>query len=245
MRYSTSEPKKQLQTKMPHDPEIIDLTKRYFSQQAELYGKNFYVEPQMFFSDAAPSLHDFFLEIKDCQKCALSRSRTNFVFGTGNPDANLMCIGEAPGQEEDIKGEPFVGAAGQLLDRILAAIGFERQEVYIANIVKCRPPQNRDPEPEEAETCLPYLQKQIEMIQPKLILALGRVAAQCLLKTDESLNELRGKTHRFQSANVLVTYHPAALLRNQQWKRETWEDVKKLRRLYDEMVGDKPQIKLR
>lgn len=230
---------------MVHDPNIVDLAKRYFRQQAELYGRRFYVDSQAFSTEGGASLQDFFLEIKDCQKCALSRSRSNFVFGTGNPRANLMCIGEAPGQEEDRRGQPFVGAAGQLLDRILAAIGFERQEVYIANIVKCRPPQNRNPEPEEAETCFPYLQRQIDMIQPKLILLLGKVAAQYVLKTDASLRELRGKAHPFQAAKALVTYHPAALLRNKEWKRETWEDVKKLRDLYDEMVGDKPPVQLK
>lgn len=228
---------------MSRSPEIIDLTRKYFSQRAELYGKNFYVDLPSEVGGA--SLHDFYLEIKDCQKCALSESRTNFVFGTGDPNANLMCIGEAPGHEEDQQGEPFVGAAGALLNRILQSIGFERQEVYIANIVKCRPPQNRNPEAEEAETCLPYLKKQIAMVQPKLILLLGRVAAHYMLQTTASLAELRGQIYDCESAKVLVTYHPAALLRDKQRKRDTWSDVKKLRRLYDEVVGDKPPITLK
>lgn len=163
---------------------------------------------------------------------------TNLVFGVGNPDADLMIIGEAPGEEEDRQGEPFVGKAGQLLNKILAAIDFSRDDVYIANILKHRPPNNRDPKPEERERSLPFLLKQIELVDPKLILCLGRVSAQTLLDTDQSLGRMRGTFHPFKDKyELLATYHPAALLRNQKWKRPTWEDVQLLRQRYEELGG--------
>lgn len=225
--------------------DILQQTKRYFTQHSEIYGKDIYVEAD-WLSHAenreAATLEEFYLEIKDCQKCPLSKSRTKFVFGVGNPKAELMCIGEGPGYDEDKMGEPFVGAAGRLLNKILSAIEFTREEVYIANIVKCRPPGNRDPEPEEISQCLPYLKRQIAMIAPKLILALGRVAAQSLLGSNEPLVRLRNRVHEFGDIRVVVTYHPAALLRNQQLKRETWNDVRKLRKIYDEIVADKPDF---
>jgi DNA polymerase len=225
--------------------EILNLTENFFIQQAELYGKSFYFEDDFntrLLSEIpeAQTLTEFNLQIKDCTKCKLWEKRTKFVFGTGNSEANLMCIGEAPGYDEDKAGEPFVGAAGQLLNRILNAIGFQRQEVYITNIVKCRPPGNRNPEPDEIAQCLPYLQQQLAMIQPKLILALGKVAAHNLLGMEASIESLRGKVHQIDDIKVIVTYHPAALLRKPQWKRGAWEDVQKLRKIYDEIVGDKP-----
>jgi uracil-DNA glycosylase family 4 len=185
-------------------------------------------------------LDAFYQSIKTCEKCALAKTRTHFVFGTGNPNAAFMLIGEAPGRDEDLQGEPFVGKAGQLLDKILAAIEFKRSEVYIANILKCRPPQNRDPLPEEVALCMPYLLRQIDMIQPKIILALGRIAAHHLLRTSTSLTRLRGSVHDFEGISVIVTFHPAALLRNPHWKKPVWEDVQMLRKLYDEKVGEKP-----
>ncbi|MDZ7773320.1 MAG: uracil-DNA glycosylase [Balneolaceae bacterium] len=163
---------------------------------------------------------------------------TNMVFGVGNAEADLMLIGEAPGAEEDKQGEPFVGAAGQLLNKILAAIDFEREDVYIANILKHRPPNNRNPLPEERERSLPFLLKQIELIQPKLILCLGKTAAQTLLENNDSLSSMRGTFHSYRGRyELLATYHPAALLRHEKWKRPTWEDVQKLRRRYDELGG--------
>jgi DNA polymerase len=146
-----------------------------------------------------------------------------------------VLIGEAPGADEDAQGEPFVGRAGQLLNKILEAIQFKREDVYICNILKCRPPNNRDPQPEEIHACEPHLWKQIELIQPKLILCLGRISAQVLLKTNASLTELRAKVHNYRGIPMMVTYHPAALLRNPHWKRPTWEDVQKFRKLYDEL----------
>lgn len=168
----------------------------------------------------------------------LDETRLNPVFGVGNPMADLMVIGEAPGADEDQKGEPFVGRAGQLLDKILKAIGFERGDVYIANILKSRPPQNRNPTPVEVEAHLPVLLKQILLIQPRLILCVGRTAGTSLLGIESSLSALRGRFHDFCGIPVVVTYHPAALLRNPNWKPATWEDVKMLRARYDELVGE-------
>ncbi len=173
--------------------------------------------------------------IKDCTKCSLHKSRNKFVFGVGNPDADVLIVGEGPGAEEDKQGEPFVGRAGKLLNDILKAINFERSEVYIANIVKCRPPGNRTPLAEEMDCCFPYLNKQIELIKPKLILALGLTAAQGLLRKRDSLTSMRGKLFDYKGIKTMVTYHPAALLRNPQWKRGCWEDVQKFRKLYDDM----------
>ncbi len=162
---------------------------------------------------------------------------TNLVFGVGNPHADLMIIGEAPGMNEDLQGEPFVGEAGKLLDKIMKAINFDRSDIYIANILKHRPPNNRDPKPEERERSLPYLLRQIELVDPKLILCVGRISATTLLGKDDSLKNMRNKFHPFLERELMVTYHPAALLRNAQWKRPTWEDVQILRTRYDELGG--------
>lgn len=167
----------------------------------------------------------------------LDAQRMNPVFGVGNPDSDLLVIGEAPGADEDKQGEPFVGRAGQLLNKILAAINFARQDVYIANILKSRPPNNRDPQPEEIAAHIPILYKQITLIKPKLILCVGKTAGNTLLKKNSSLGALRGKFNDFYGIPTMVTYHPAALLRNQQWKRPTWEDVQLLRQKYDELAG--------
>lgn len=183
------------------------------------------------------TLEEQYQLIKDCQKCPLGATRTKFVFGVGSPDADVIFVGEAPGADEDLQGEPFVGRAGQLLNKILEAVRLKREEVYIANILKCRPPNNREPLPSEMETCSLYLLKQIELIKPKILVALGRVAAQELLHTTESLARLREAVHRFHSIPTVVTYHPAALLRNPNWKRPAWEDFKKFRALYDELTG--------
>lgn len=162
---------------------------------------------------------------------------TNLVFGVGNPDADLMIIGEAPGEQEDREAQPFVGAAGQLLDKILAAIRFKREDVYIANILKHRPPGNRNPSPGEIERSLPVLYRQIDLISPKVILCVGKVPGTTLLNNDTSLSQLRGRFYPFRNAQLTVTYHPAALLRNPKWKRPVWEDVQKIRQKYDELDG--------
>jgi len=181
----------------------------------------------------ATDLESFRESICECQKCSLGATRTKFVFGVGNPHADVLFIGEAPGANEDKQGEPFVGRAGQLLDKILAAIDFERSDIYIANILKCRPTNNRDPQPEEMDVCSPYLERQIELIKPKFICCLGRIAAQRILDTNTPLGKLRGQWFDMFGAKLMVTYHPAALLRNPAFKRGTWEDVQILREAYD------------
>jgi DNA polymerase len=184
----------------------------------------------------ATSLQVLNERICECLNCKLGATRTKFVFGVGNPNADVLVIGEAPGADEDAQGEPFVGRAGQLLNKILEAIDFKREDVYIANIIKCRPPENRRPEPDEVEQCEPYLHKQIECIQPRLILALGLTAVNTLLKGNFKMGDIRGKQLNFRGVPMIATYHPAALLRNPEWKKVAWEDVKLLRRLYDEGV---------
>jgi uracil-DNA glycosylase len=164
--------------------------------------------------------------VTGCTKCGLHQARTQTVFGVGDENADWMLIGEAPGAEEDRLGDPFVGQAGKLLDNMLAAIGLSRREnVYIANVLKCRPPGNRNPAPDEVEKCTPHLLKQIELIQPKLILAMGRFAAQTLLKSDASIASLRGRVHRYAGVPLIVTYHPAYLLRTLEDKAKAWEDL--------------------
>ncbi len=170
-----------------------------------------------------------------CTKCSLSRTRTNVVVGEGNPEAKLMFIGEAPGADEDAQGLPFVGRAGQLLTRIIEAIKLKRNEVYICNILKCRPPGNRTPTSEEIECCVSFVLKQVEAINPKIICALGNVAAQTLLNTKNPMNRLRGKFHRFGNALLMPTYHPAALLRNPDYKKYVWEDVQMIQREYEKL----------
>jgi len=171
--------------------------------------------------------------IDSCRKCALGSSRLHSVPGEGNPRAGLVVVGEAPGATEDDTGRPFVGRAGKLLDDILKAIDFKREDVFICNVLKCRPPENRDPEPLEVAACSPYLHRQLELIGPKVILAMGRPAAHALLGVTSSLGELRGKLHRYRGIPLIVTYHPAALLRNPHWKRPTWDDIRIARRIYD------------
>lgn len=171
--------------------------------------------------------------VASCTRCPLYSTATNPVPGEGNPDADFMCVGEAPGATEDETGRPFVGAAGQLLTKILGAINLRREDVFICNVLKHRPPGNRNPRPEEVTACGPYLVRQIELIRPKVILALGTFAAQTLLDTKLSIGKLRGQVHRYYGVPLIVTYHPAALLRNPGWKRPTWEDVQLARRILD------------
>ncbi len=239
--------------------EAIDAVERFFQQYQTVYGKRLYLQhplvenldieqpvrsPQpparsvarpvrraVQLKQRSPELEAYYQEIKDCQKCPLGKTRKNFVFGYGNPQAKVMFIGEAPGRDEDEQGVPFVGPAGKLLDKMLASIGINRDDVFIANVLKCRPPYNRDPLPDEVLQCEPYLKKQIEMIQPKILVALGRIAGQSLLRNTETLSNLRSAEHVYEGKPLLVTYHPAALLRNPRWKAQSWEDLKKLKRL--------------
>ena len=176
-------------------------------------------------------------EVKDCSKCRLCQGRTQTVFGVGNPDTPLMFVGEGPGRDEDIKGEPFVGRAGQLLTKIIEAMGFKRSDVYIANIVCCRPPNNRVPAPDEMATCLPYLRRQIEIIEPKVIVCLGATAVQGLLQSEQKISQLRGKWQDWDGVKVMPTFHPAFLLRNPEMKKPVWEDMKKVMELLKKTIA--------
>ena len=184
------------------------------------------------------SLDELNTKICNCLNCPLGTTRSKFVFGKGNPNADLMIIGEAPGNDEDLQGEPFVGRAGQLLTKILEAINFSRDEVFIGNICKCRPPGNRRPTVTEVEQCEPYLIKQIELIKPRYILALGLTACDTLFKKPHKMGEIRGKMLSYNGIPTMVTYHPAALLRNPAWKKFVWEDVQALRAMYDESLKE-------
>jgi DNA polymerase len=165
-----------------------------------------------------------------CTRCKLhTLGRTQVVFGVGNPEADLMFVGEAPGADEDLQGEPFVGRAGQLLTKIIEAIGLGRENVYIANVIKCRPPGNRNPEPDEVAQCEPFLFRQVDTVKPKVIVALGKFAAQCLLRSTEPITRIRGKEFKYRDAILIPTYHPAYLLRNPSAKRDVWEDMKRVR----------------
>ncbi|HEY5544943.1 MAG TPA: uracil-DNA glycosylase [Gemmatimonadaceae bacterium] len=179
------------------------------------------------------TLEELSTAVSTCTLCPLYREAKNPVPGEGNPNADFMCVGEAPGATEDELGRPFVGQAGQLLDKILGAIKLSRNDVYICNVLKHRPPGNRNPMPDEVQACSPYLLRQIELIRPRVIVAFGTFAAQTLLNTREGIGKLRGKIHRYYGVPLVVTYHPAALLRNPAWKRPTWDDVQLARRLLD------------
>ena len=188
--------------------------------------------PVVLSRNAAEALSAVRSHIGDCTRCKLhTLGRRQVVFGVGNPEADLMFVGEAPGADEDVQGIPFVGRAGQLLTKIIEAIGLERDDVYIANVIKCRPPQNRNPEPDEVDTCEPFLFQQIDIIKPKVIVALGKFAAQALLRTDAPISRLRGRLFEYRGAKLIPTFHPAYLLRNPASKREVWEDMKMVKRL--------------
>lgn len=185
------------------------------------------------------TLEEVRADLGDCQRCALCRGRHHIVFGVGDPRARLVFVGEAPGREEDEIGEPFVGEAGRLLDRILLAMGLERSQVYICNVEKCRPPQNRDPLPEEIAACEPFLKRQLAAIKPRMIVALGRFAAQTLLREQTPIGKLRGRWREYEGIPLMPTFHPAYLLRNPSEKREVWEDMKQvLKRLHELPEGD-------
>jgi uracil-DNA glycosylase family 4 len=183
------------------------------------------------------SLEDVAALVAACTLCPLYQTATNPVPGTGNPRAGLVVVGEAPGATEDQQGKPFVGAAGQLLTKILAAIQLTRDDVFITNVLKHRPPLNRNPQPHEVQACSPYLLRQLELVRPKAILAIGTFASQTLLQTSQTIGSLRGSVHRYYGIPLVVTYHPAALLRNPSWKRPAWEDVKLVRRILDSAVS--------
>ena len=208
---------------------------KYFVQYKDIYGSELYINNDSLNkieSAGQKFLFEYFNSIKNCFDCSLGHTRKKFVFGEGNPNADIVFIGEAPGEKEDILGRPFVGKSGQLLDKILLAINLKREDVYILNIIKCRPPNNRNPLPEEIEKCEKYLTKQLEIIKPKLIVSLGRVSSVSILKNNESLSNLRNKIHKYKNIDLIVTYHPAALLRNPNLKKNAWEDFKLIKSKY-------------
>ena len=180
---------------------------------------------------APDTLGEIRSDLGDCTRCRLHSGRTTLVFGVGNPDADLVFVGEAPGRDEDRQGEPFVGRAGQLLTKIIASIGLTREEVYIANVVKCRPPNNRNPELDEVHTCEPFLFRQLDVLRPKVVVALGAFAIHTLLGTDRPISRLRGHVYEYRGAKLVPTFHPAFLLRSPERKRDVWEDMKKVRAL--------------
>ncbi|MCK9244457.1 MAG: uracil-DNA glycosylase [Candidatus Marinimicrobia bacterium] len=220
--------------------ELRENIKTFFRQQGDLYPSEIYMikDEISTVSNASEQLKQLEQVCLTCTQCHLSETRTKVVFGAGNPDADLLFVGEAPGMNEDLQGLPFVGRAGNLLDKILAAIGLKREQVYIANVLKCRPPGNRTPNSGEVEKCEPYLLKQIEIIRPKLIICLGLTAARTLLRVEYNLENLRGQIFRYHNVDLIVTYHPAALLRNENLKKYTWEDFKKIKNLYLDKTGE-------
>lgn len=224
-------------------PEAIQEAEPEAPQEAEPLVRPCSPEPVHHDAGAAAAWEALRSEVLGCTRCGLHATRIQGVFGVGNPRAEWMVIGEAPGAEEDRRGEPFVGRAGRLLDAMLRAIGLSRtQNVYIANVLKSRPPNNRDPRPEEVAACLPYLRRQIELIRPRLLIAVGRIAAQNLLGSGESLSRLRGRVHSFGELNtpLVVTYHPAYLLRNPADKRKAWEDLKFARSVFRQLTAGVP-----
>ncbi|MEI7787392.1 MAG: uracil-DNA glycosylase [Chlorobiaceae bacterium] len=184
-------------------------------------------------------LGELYNTAKECHKCRLAETRLNFVFGEGNPCADLVVIGEAPGADEDASGRPFVGRSGQLLDKILLAAGFDRNEVYICNILKCRPPGNRNPLADEIGFCMPLLLSQLQIVSPKIILVLGKVAANTLFENNLALGSMRGKVQKWKKYDCFITYHPAALLRNPNWKHGCWQDIQLMMHHYKQISGPK------
>jgi DNA polymerase len=214
---------------------IVDALKFHVEEQIEL---GFLESPRTHSSSpvahhAFSNMEDIRIAVEKCQSCSLHESRTNVVFGAGNEEARLVFVGEAPGADEDRQGQPFVGRAGQKLTQIIEAIGLSRSEVYITNVLKCRPPGNRNPLPEEVRACEPYLVEQLKLIKPKVICALGTFAAQTLLRSDRRISSLRGRFHTYQGIKLMPTYHPAFLLRNPRSKRDVWNDVQRVRAEYD------------
>jgi len=216
-------------------PEILESLKTHFEYR-KACGLNCFKKPEEHkstLSEDNQSLLDKVIEeMGDCKRCKLHPTRKNIVFGVGNSNARLMFVGEAPGSEEDEQGMPFVGKAGQLLTKIIEAIDIKRSDVYIANIIKCRPPSNRNPDEDEITTCIPFLKKQIEIIVPEIVCTLGNIATRSLLETDMGITKLRGRFHERSGLKIMPTYHPSYLLRDQSKKRETWEDMKKVKKEY-------------
>lgn len=211
---------------------IIRKLKAYTELQKKIGVEEFYVAKVDFVPVSEKSKHyrlaDLEKGVKKCRRCPLYKTRRHYVFGDGNPNAKLMFVGEAPGRDEDLQGLPFVGRAGKLLTKIIEAMGLNRSQVFIGNILKCRPPGNRNPSPEEVQACRQYIDEQIEIIKPKVVCALGKFSAQTILETTEPISSLRGRFFEYKGSKLLPTYHPAYLLRNPKDKRLVWEDMKKI-----------------
>jgi DNA polymerase len=203
-------------------------TIRYLRYLKDVFGNKIMLKKDLFTN----KLEEYKREIENCKKCQLGNNRKNFVFGDGNANADIMFVGEAPGATEDETGITFVGKAGKLLDKLLMDINLSRDDIFIANVLKCRPPRNRDPLPDEIATCEPYLHKQISLIKPKVIVALGRIAGKTLIKKELSLGSMRGNTYKYQNVDLYVTYHPAAILRNPNWKESITSDFKMIANKY-------------
>lgn len=222
------------ETKADHDDPYLEICTQFVAQTLPLIERQpSRLQAELSSAEKTTALASLRDEVLPCTACSLHQGRHSTVFGAGNPDAEVVFIGEAPGRDEDLQGEPFVGRSGKLLTKIMAAIGYGRDEVFICNILKCRPPNNRDPQPGEVTACEHHLKRQLAIINPRVICCLGRVAAQTMLGTSASLKRLRETVHFYEGIPVIATYHPAALLRNPGWKRETWNDVRKLRALVD------------
>ncbi len=217
---------------------VLGSARRYFRQRMQLGFDHIYKSPpsQSDLAYKEKLIRELYQRIKDCSRCPLHSTRNHFVFGEGSSNARIMFIGEAPGRDEDLQGRPFVGRSGKLLTKMLEAINLRRADVFIGNVLKCRPPQNRDPRPEEISLCEPHLHAQLAIIQPRLICTLGRIAVQDLLQTTAPLRKLRGQLHDYQGIKLIATYHPAALLRNPSLKRGAWEDLLFLRQEHDRLV---------
>ncbi len=216
--------------------QVIDQSRDLFKKMSENHGTGFTCSPQSLETMNAwgprtmvrDTLENIRLDLGNCRRCKLHADRKKIVFGAGDSHAKLVFVGEGPGYDEDVQGEPFVGAAGQLLTRIIEAMGLTRDNVYICNIIKCRPPKNRNPEQDEISACLPFLERQLKAIQPEFICALGNFAARTLLKTEKPISKLRGEFHRYMGIRVMPTFHPAYLLRSPGKKRDVWEDIQKI-----------------
>lgn len=222
--------------------EAAALVRQYVEQLARLGMREFYIPQDALVvkkRDKAKELAALAAELVDCQRCPLREQRTQVIFGVGTPEAELVFVGEAPGRDEDIQGEPFVGRAGQLLTRMIEAMGLTRDQVYICNVIKCRPPENRNPRPEEVACCEPFLLQQIEIIQPKVIVALGKFAVQTLLRDTTPITRLRGRWHDYYGIPLMPTFHPSYLLRNPSAKWPVWEDLKEVLKKLGLPIPDK------
>ncbi|MGD8438694.1 MAG: uracil-DNA glycosylase, partial [Syntrophobacterales bacterium] len=233
MRFADQDKKASTRGEMGRSPrpdlaELAHSLRQHLNYQAMMGLEWLPCQPLTFIQDLPETLEQIRVDLGDCTRCQLHSNRTHIVFGEGNPAARVVLVGEGPGQEEDRLGRPFVGPAGRLLDRIIAAMGGRRAEVYICNVIKCRPPRNRDPEVDEIEQCGPFLRRQLRAIRPQAILALGSFAAQFLLASQQPISKLRNRVHQFEGIAVVPTYHPAYLLRNPLQKRQVWEDVQLL-----------------